>query len=381
MSIFGGSRRSAAAAVALVIVTTGLMALGAVSPAAAGTVYPCTATVRSGDSLPQRPSHVASVRDAVLTVRLSWTSVDGAELYVSRDAMDQQPWDGIHIADLEPNASPGTYVFSTMSDTPTWESVSEPGTYRAGDLLDALRSSDSSNPFGVFTRDGRSLVQTHSEWSLDLTYVACDSDGDFEADHQDNCNTVFNPDQRDLDADGVGDACDPDLDGDGAPDATDNCQRLANDQTDSDRDGVGNACDSTPFPPAPPAPPAQPAPPASPTGTTTGGSTTTTTPSAGTQPGVIAGTRTVTLGFAKRKRVFRGEVGSNVGSCAAYAEVSLWRKKRGADRRLVVSTTDTAGKFRTPKVRRPGKYYVSIDAAADGMCPGATSRTVRLRRR
>jgi hypothetical protein len=60
----------------------------------------------------------------------------------------------------------------------------------------------------------------------------------------------------DVDADGVGDACDPtpvgdDLDGDGTPNAADNCPRSGNDQLDADADGKGDACDFCPGSPNP----------------------------------------------------------------------------------------------------------------------------------
>jgi hypothetical protein len=65
----------------------------------------------------------------------------------------------------------------------------------------------------------------------------------------DNCPFDANPDQKDGDANGKGDACDPgfDLDHDGIPNNVDNCPNVANpDQKDSDKDGVGDACDNCP---------------------------------------------------------------------------------------------------------------------------------------
>jgi len=84
-----------------------------------------------------------------------------------------------------------------------------------------------------------------------------DSDKDTIGDPQDNCPTVPNSDQSDVDDDGTGDVCDTctDTDGDGYGNPgfqqntcpEDNCPDTPNaNQTDTDQDGIGDACDECP---------------------------------------------------------------------------------------------------------------------------------------
>jgi PKD repeat protein len=75
-----------------------------------------------------------------------------------------------------------------------------------------------------------------------------DRDGDRLLDGVDNCPDAVNPDQHDIDLDGLGDKCDGDADGDGIPDKDiawpDNCASVPNaDQADQDGDGQGDACE------------------------------------------------------------------------------------------------------------------------------------------
>ncbi|HEX8422888.1 MAG TPA: thrombospondin type 3 repeat-containing protein, partial [Pyrinomonadaceae bacterium] len=72
-----------------------------------------------------------------------------------------------------------------------------------------------------------------------------DTDSDGIGDGADNCPTVANADQSDVDGDKIGDACDTDDDNDGVLDVNDNCPTAANpEQVDTDGDGLGNVCDN-----------------------------------------------------------------------------------------------------------------------------------------
>lgn len=71
-----------------------------------------------------------------------------------------------------------------------------------------------------------------------------DIDDDGVADGVDNCPNTANPDQSDVDNDGIGDVCDEDIDGDEIPNIEDNCPMNNNPlQEDMDEDGIGDNCD------------------------------------------------------------------------------------------------------------------------------------------
>jgi hypothetical protein len=74
-------------------------------------------------------------------------------------------------------------------------------------------------------------------------YMPADLDGDTIIDIYDNCVSVSNQDQLDIDNNGRGDVCD-DFDRDGIINNQDNCPDEPNSaQADTDADGIGDQCD------------------------------------------------------------------------------------------------------------------------------------------
>lgn len=74
-------------------------------------------------------------------------------------------------------------------------------------------------------------------------YVIADVDNDGVPDIRDNCVSVSNADQQDINNNGRGDVCD-DFDQDGLINSKDNCPNNPNrDQRDTDGDGIGDVCD------------------------------------------------------------------------------------------------------------------------------------------
>ena len=96
--------------------------------------------------------------------------------------------------------------------------------------------------------DGESdLDEATGGEEVQIDQADLDDDGDSIRNGADNCPSVANTDQANLDAaigDTEGDACDLDDDGDGTADDADNCKTAANvDQANLDKDALGDACD------------------------------------------------------------------------------------------------------------------------------------------
>jgi len=104
----------------------------------------------------------------------------------------------------------------------------------------------SSNTHAINTDSGNFDNTTGEPFLPDIVIdpIGEDTDGDGVIDPHDNCLLIPNPDQADLDDDGLGDVCDPDDDGDGVADGEDNCPLVPNPgQLDTDLDDLGDACD------------------------------------------------------------------------------------------------------------------------------------------
>jgi hypothetical protein len=99
------------------------------------------------------------------------------------------------------------------------------------------------NP-GDLTRDDGVVVISPGPVTENPWYQPADSDNDGVPSAIDNCPTIPNLDQSDINQNGTGDVCD-DYDRDGYINSKDNCPNIPNYQNDEDGDGIGDECDGT----------------------------------------------------------------------------------------------------------------------------------------
>ncbi len=98
---------------------------------------------------------------------------------------------------------------------------------------------------GNLTNDLGVLKLTSGEVKINSAFKLSDVDKDNIPDIKDNCVSISNSDQVDVDMNGRGDVCD-DFDRDGIINLKDNCKDIPNEnQNDTDSDGVGDKCDNT----------------------------------------------------------------------------------------------------------------------------------------
>lgn len=189
-----------------------------------------------------------------------------------------------------------------------------------------------------------------------------DSDGDGWFDYEDNCPNTSNPGQEDADGDGIGDVCDPTPTGEPTTPPT-----TAPPTTTPPTTAPPTTVPPTAQPPAPTATPTTPAPTAVPPPT----------PGPGCQVS-CAYVRQVELRVTASK--LKGLISSPAVGCRSAATVTVWRKKKGEDRRLVVLSSRDTGTFHTRRPARAGRYYVTVTSPEQPLCASTTSTTVRVKR-
>ncbi|MBI1825120.1 MAG: thrombospondin type 3 repeat-containing protein [Planctomycetes bacterium] len=141
------------------------------------------------------------------------------------------------IADLISAAEEGFDLWATH-DGETWRLISFIG---LGDRFAYGIRSFVSSKLGLFVGSANPFTGMRLYIGQ---HPGTDTDGDSIPDDKDNCPTVWNLSQNDLDGDGIGDECDPDVDGDCIPNEQDPFPLVANvDSTDTDHDGVPDRCD------------------------------------------------------------------------------------------------------------------------------------------
>lgn len=231
----------------------------------------------------------------------------------------------------------GAYTFDDEARGPKLSGANPPpGAYLPNTPATALEGVPASGTWTIWVNNwSTAVVGTVRSLSITLTFATCDSDGDGVDDHVDNCPHAPNPDQADLDADGLGDACDTDPDGDFVSDTADACPSVGA--------TTANGC-----------------------------------PTAG---------RTARLRHKnkrkKRKSRFVAAVASTHPACRARTKVQLKRRHKGRTKTTKTFTTNRAGKLKFKAPRRPGRYFLQVTSnhiTGQVDCGPSRSKKIRIKR-
>jgi Subtilase family len=218
---------------------------------------------------------------------------------------------------------------------------------------------DTARPAAAF--NGASVTGGAADAGAAVTLAIVNSDSDDIPDVVDDCRTVANPDQADVDGDGVGNACDlaprgPDGDGDGVPALDDQCPSQA---------GPVNGCPA----PAPYTPPYTP--PSTPPAVTP--------PPAPVALGVVSvrvsAHRCKSHGSCRRTAKVRVTL-TRTGKTAVTVQKRVKRHHRWVWARVTLRSLTATSSGRTLTVRRLGRGTYRVIASVPGA--RAKRRTFRI---
>lgn len=224
----------------------------------------------------------------------------------------------------------GLFAFDDEAGTTTLQGSDPlPGRYLPATPAAALEGGTGTGSWSLWVLNYSGQAGTLGAFTVTLTYATCDSDGDAVDDRVDLCPHAADPDQRDMDGDGFGDACDLDPDGDAVAGTADRCPALP---------GTSSA-------------------------------------------GCPAADRKVRLSHSSRKDALAVTVSSLHAECRARARGTLWRIKPGRDAKVGPFRTDRSGRAKLDAPRRPGRYRVEVlprSVAGVVECRAARSPAVRV---
>lgn len=397
----GGSATSAGAAPVVPCVRTFAGTVGAIAadtanetPTDGATATVFTATVPASSNVEDLDVTINATHGRAADLRFDLDPTTGADPDNSKRTvvMNRTPASGVQVAPL------------TFDDEAAAEytATSPAGRYQP---FEALSEYDGTPAGGIwrliaYNWSATTAAEVNS-WSVTITYTVCDGDGDGAEEHVDNCVGLANPDQADLDGDRIGDPCDDDVDGDAAPNAKDNCLVVPNSsQSDLDGDGSGDACDddrdgdgvgigdNCPTVPNPDQ--------LATDGDSVGDACDVDddgddVPDTGDGCPVLRADSTSGCPVAVSKltmkhkgKVLKGRLSVDLPGCRTGREVSVFKVRKGKDRRIARAEIRSSGAFKVKLKRRTGKMYATapVRVLADvAECSAAKSRKVTVRRR